>query len=128
VKTGPTANVASAGAEIKGVKGITLTEMGYDIRTGSHCGAGAPRFNIVTTDGVTHFTGCASPPPATTGASPGWQRLRWTAAQSFPPVTTPVKSIAIVFDEGQDTPFNSGDAILDNIDINGQLVGRGPAK
>src|SRR3989442_8762253 len=38
VKTGETANDAAAGARIKGVKGITLTELGYDIRTGSHCG------------------------------------------------------------------------------------------
>lgn len=38
-----------------------------------------------------------------------------------------VKSIAIVFDEGQDTggPDNFGLAVLDNIDVNGQLVGRG---
>jgi len=64
-------------------------------------------------------------------ASPGWQRLRWGAvelAAAFPPITAAdvVKSIAIVFDEGQDTPFNSGLAFLDNIDVNGQLVGRGP--
>src|SRR5947207_476159 len=32
VKTGPTANNAAAGAELKGVKGMTLTELGYDIR------------------------------------------------------------------------------------------------
>src|SRR2546423_2209212 len=59
VKTGPTANNAAAGAELKGVKGMTLTELGYDIRKpgaavdlrGSHCGAGAPRFNVTTSDG-----------------------------------------------------------------------------
>src|SRR5438309_8034833 len=55
-KTGPTANFASAGADITGVKGITLTELGYDIRKpgaltraddrGSHCGAGGARFNV----------------------------------------------------------------------------------
>src|SRR2546428_13515964 len=53
-KTGPTANFASAGADITGVKGITLTELGYDIRKpgadtragarGSHLGAGGPPF------------------------------------------------------------------------------------
>ena len=63
IKTGPTTNFAAGGAEIKGVTGITLSELGYDIRTGSHCGAGAPRFNVVTTDGVTHFVGCNSPTP-----------------------------------------------------------------
>ena len=55
-KTGPTANIAAAGAELKGVRGIVITSIGYDIRKfggfasplGSHCGAGSPRFNVVT--------------------------------------------------------------------------------
>jgi hypothetical protein len=136
VKTGPTPNFASAGAEVKDVKGITLTELGYDIRSGSHCGAGAPRFNVVTTDGVLHFLGCNSPPAIVAGASGGWRRLRWDPALAFPPIlpTDVVKSISIVFDEGQDTPSagppgpetGNGLAVLDNIDINGMLIGRGP--
>jgi hypothetical protein len=39
-----------------------------------------------------------------------------------------VKSIQIVFDEGQDPsggPDESGLAVLDNIDVNGVLVGHG---
>jgi hypothetical protein len=41
--------------------------------------------------------------------------------------TLEVQSLSIVFDEGQDTaPDNSGAAVLDNIDVNGVLVGRGP--
>src|SRR5205085_11143075 len=37
VKTGPTNNFASAVAELRNVKGITLTELGYDIRkAGNH--------------------------------------------------------------------------------------------
>jgi hypothetical protein len=142
VKTGPTANFAAAGATLQGVKGISLTELGYDIRKpatfadlrGSHCGAGAPRFNVTTNDNVTHFVGCASPPPLQTGTGTGWIRLRWTAADllvAFPPITPAdvVKSISIIFDEGQDTPGDQfGAAILDNIDVNGTLVGRGPEK
>jgi hypothetical protein len=135
VKTGPTGNFAAAVAELKKVKGITLTELGYDIRKsgsgasplGSHCGAGAPRFNVVTQDGVTHFIGCNSPPaifvPTT---STGWIRLRWTPAMAFPPIVGPVERIQIVFDEGQDAgPDFFGAAILDNIDVNGMLVGHG---
>jgi len=134
VKTGPTGNFAAAIAELKGVKGITLTELGYDVRTNSHCGAGAPRFNVVTDDGVTHFVGCSSPPPLVKSASQGWKRLRWTPAQAFPPIAGTVRSIFIVFDEGQDTdsalgPDNgAGLAVIDNIDVNGQLVGRGADK
>src|SRR5438270_7096640 len=59
VKTGPTDNFVSAGAKLEGVKGTVLTELGYDIRKpgadhtdprGSHCGAGAPRFDIFVGD------------------------------------------------------------------------------
>jgi hypothetical protein len=139
VKTGPTTNFASAGAELKGVRGITLTELGYDIRkgptalgpNGSHRGAGAPRFNVVTTDGVNHFLGCNSPPGVVMASSAGWTRLRWVAVagiiDAFPPIASPVQSITIIFDEGQDTgPDFIGLAVLDNIDVNGTLVGRGP--
>ena len=117
--------------------------MGYDIRKpapdpdprGSHCGAGAPRFNITTTAGF-YFLGCTSPPATTQTAGIGWVRLRWTGTPgpmaylngtSLTAVTGTVKSIEIVFDEGQDTgPDNFGAAVLDNIDINGTLVGQGP--
>jgi hypothetical protein len=133
-KTGPTANVASSGAVLKGVEGEPVSELGYDIRKGgapgspigSHCGAGAPRFNVVTDFG-THFVGCASPPGVVMASSSGWTRLRWTPAQAFPPIppTAPVRSMAIVFDEGQDTgPDFFGLAVLDNIDVNGVLIGK----
>jgi hypothetical protein len=139
VKTGPSANFASAVAELINVKGISLTELGYDIRKfgvttdpmGSHCGAGAPRFDVVTSDGVVHFIGCNSPPPVQTPSGQGWIRLRWTAAQlaaAFPPLapTDVVQRIVIVFDEGQEVgPDFFGGAILDNIDVNTQIVGRG---
>src|ERR1700730_8504945 len=140
VKSGLTTQNASAGVSLTGVKGITLTELGYDIRkrtsvidsNGSHCGAGAPRFNVTTTDGLIHFIGCNSPPASTQTVGMDWIRLRWTptsgSLNAFPtPVSSPVASISIVFDEGQDTgPDNFGLAVLDNIDVNGQLVGTGP--
>ena len=145
VKTGPTANFASAVADIKGVKG-PITELGYDVRKpisavtpmGSHCGAGAPRFDITTTT-ASYFIGCNSPPAVQTATGNGWIRLRWggavpllgfnTSTGLLVPVTGDVKSIQIVFDEGQDTgPDFFGLAVLDNIDINGTLVGDGDNK
>src|SRR4051812_38461975 len=77
-KTGPTTNAAAAGAEIKGLpKNTVLTELGWDIRKpggngdarGSHCGAGAPRWNVIARDPSTNqenffFIGCNSPTPA----------------------------------------------------------------
>lgn len=145
-KTGPTPNDASGTAVLVGVKGTVLTELGYDLRKpgvdisdprGSHCGAGAPRFNITLQDGEFFFLGCSSPPPTTQGAGVGFIRLRWggggaplqaylngNALQTIPAIA--VKSISIVFDEGQDTaPDNFGLAVLDNIDVNGTLVGHG---
>jgi hypothetical protein len=143
-KTGPTANDAAADAQLAGVKGMTLTELGYDLRKsasavdprGSHCGAGAPRFNVVTGDGTLYFIGCNSPVATSTGVGAGWLRLRWGGtvplmAYSQAGVLTDitgktVMTIDLVFDEGQDTaPDNFGLAVLDNIDVNGTLVGAG---
>ena len=128
VKTGPTNNFASAVAELINVKGIMVTELGYDIRKqgpsgsplGSHCGAGAPRFNVITSAEFI-FVGCNSPVATTQNAGNGWLRLRWNVV-----TTAPVQRIVIVFDEGQDAgPDFFGAAILDNIAVNGVMVGRG---
>jgi hypothetical protein len=145
-KTGPTANNASAFAVLQGVQGTALTELGYDLRKpggvatdsrGSHCGAGAPRFNVTTQDGTTYFIGCNSPSAIVTNAGVGWMRLRWGGGGTLSGFSQStgalvnisgmtVRSISIVFDEGQDTgPDNFGLAVLDNIDVNGTLVGRG---
>ena len=124
-KTGPTANFASAVADLKRVP-RTVTELGFDIRKqggtasplGSHCGAGAPRFNVTTSTG-TFFVGCNSPPPTTQVPSlTGWTRVTYTVA------FTNVERISIVFDEGQDTgPDFFGLTVLDNINVNGERVG-----
>src|SRR2546421_6086812 len=97
-KTGPTNNNASATATLQDVKGTKLTELGYDIRKpgsdvndprGSHCGAGAPRFDIVAQNGDRYFLGCNSPAPTSDtpeGANNEWQRLRW----GDPSTSTPI--------------------------------------
>jgi hypothetical protein len=126
---------------------MTLSELGYDIRKsggsggsslGSHCGAGAPRFDIETKKAF-YFLGCNSPPGIVTSSSTGWIRLRWGGstgtlmafnAETFvlENVIGEVKRITIVFDEGTDAsggPDMFGLAVLDNIDVNGTLVGRG---
>jgi hypothetical protein len=134
-KTGPSSTNASAGATILGVTGIALTELGYDLRKpetvtddrGSHCGVASPRFKVVTQDNRTHVIGCLSSPIVT--AAGDWIRLRWGPSVASPPITLPVKSIQIVLEEGQDVgPDNFGLAVLDNIDINGTLIGRSPTR
>jgi len=151
-KTGPSSNNAAAVANLKGVNGTAVKTLGYDIRKpgadvndprGSHCGAGAPRFDIVGQNNHTYFIGCTSPAATSDtpeGASSEWQRLRWgdgTTLNAFDASNgfaftnisgMKVKQIEIVFDEGQDTaPDNFGLAVLDNVDVNNVLVGRGPA-
>lgn len=140
-KNGTTPDCSASGARITGVKGLTVTEtfaLGYDYRNGGHCGAGAPRFNVVVKPPVGpdtfHFVGgCAND----NEASPAPQDpLQWTrvrnetsdAGESFPviPVGSKIKSINIIFDEGTDTANNDtegvGLAVLDNIFINGAVI------
>jgi len=125
-KTSPIATNAAAVAEVEGVQGITLSELGFDVRNDSLCTAGSPRFNVTTDVGVYYFFGCYygihTPIPGT-----NFTRVRFTNADAFPatPTTPPfpgfgsltVQSIELVFDE-------TGFAVLDNIDINGTLIGR----
>lgn len=129
-KTGPTTNFAESYAEIKDPPS-TVTQLGFDIRKpagqfdprGSHCGGGAPRFTIVFKNGSGVFgPGCNSA-TATTTTGTGWTRLRFAVSY------TDVKAIYVEFDEGQDAsggPDQFGLAVLDNIDVNGTLVGDGP--
>lgn len=130
VKRGPTDNFAAAGVEIKGARGEIVTEVGYDIwkpdslgePAGSHCSNGAPRFDITPFGGgAATSIGCSSPAPVVLASGDGWLRLRWIIP------AMKVESLSIVFDEGQDGDSdNFGLAVLDNIDVNGTLVGAGP--
>src|SRR6478609_1462351 len=112
-KNGATETNAAAGAEIPGVDGITLTELGFDYRNDGYCGAGAPRFNVFTDDGaLNHFFGCSY--GVHTNLGNGWTRVRYTAADGLPPVSSSVSSIEIVLDE-------EGAVYIDNIDVNGAI-------
>lgn len=53
-----TADDMASGATVAGL--TTLTAASFDLGPNSYCGAGAPRLNVVTTDGDTHFFGCAA--------------------------------------------------------------------
>src|SRR5439155_5631541 len=114
-----------------------LTELGFDVSNVSHCGAGAPRFNVYTTTGVYYFYGCAYGTHTPAPQDPAnCTRIRFAAAEGFPSdcvsvITSfnqiTVTGIDIVFDEGTDQ--GNGYAVLDNIDVNGTLVGKpGAAK
>jgi hypothetical protein len=151
-KNGPTPDCSSAGAVIVGFEpGTTLTELGFDYRNGTHCGAGAPRFNVVSTAGFTYFFGCAHGlhTPATQDPAQ-WTHVEFSAAAcavdpscvtpasaDAPPIvfgTTTIRSLSIVYDEGTEVtgtedPNGVGLVVMDNISINDQVIrsGRGIA-
>jgi hypothetical protein len=136
-KNGPTANCSSAGATITGVEGMPVTELGFDYRFGSHCGAGSPRFNLTTTDNVLHFVGgCANGTKTPSPQDPTeWARIRFTLPTQFVPPVAPgakIKSLSILVDEGTDSTsiedvFGIGLSVVDNIDVNGALITKGPS-
>jgi len=136
-KNGPTADCSSAGARITGVEQTTVSAtfaLGFDYRNGTHCGAGAPRFNVTTEDGTTHFLGCAAGTKSPAPQDPlQWTRVRFTIAQALPPLLPGdrIRSLEIIFDEGTDAPglddpAGVGLAVLDNIFVDGDLITRGP--
>jgi hypothetical protein len=132
-KTGATTNCAAAGAEVdtslEGGPITALTELGFDYKDGGHCGAGAPRFNVVV-DGNTYFLGCSGG-TQTPAPTEGWTRVTFDLAAMTTagiPATGTIDRIAIIFDEGSDTVFEdttitAGTVYLDNINVNGERVG-----
>jgi hypothetical protein len=133
-KQGPTATVASAGASISRIRNLTLGELGFDYEVGGHCGAGAPRYNVTLTTGATFFFGCIHGDVAgtmTDAQGDVWNRVRFTDADAFPQDgvsvwpgfgVAQVESIGVVFDEGTDVGV--GFVRLDNLDVNGKLMGK----
>ena len=143
-KNGPTSDCSSAGARIKGFpSGRSLNQLGFDIRNGTHCGAGAPQFNIVSTAGHTYFAGCAAGAQDPAPQDPvEWTRVTITGAPGqvvpagaapafvFGPNGTQVRRISIIFDEGTNAPSTQdpngvGLAVIDNIKINGRVIRTG---
>ena len=82
------------------------------------------------TDGFHYMGACNNAIVSADTPQPGWMRVRidpYNGAQAFPPlaVGATILSIEIVFDEGVDQgPDYSGFVILDNIDVNGTLIGK----
>lgn len=123
---------ATAGVQVVSMESLTkLTELGFDVRQGGHCTASSPHFVVVTSDDVTHFfTGCATGTIQTAPAA-GWIRVRFdpaNPAQASPPIAPgqQIKSIAVVLDEGPEASPNPGGGlvVLDNIDVNGVIIGK----
>jgi hypothetical protein len=115
-----TSEIAAAGAQLNGVKGISTTDLrlGFTVEEG-HCGAGAPRFNVrLASGGLPIFLGCAHASDVNgvrtfeAGVSYGGQIV---------PEGEVIESISILFDEGTDQ--GDGFVRLDDIFVNADTVG-----
>jgi hypothetical protein len=115
-----TPTVASAGATITGLGGQTFTSGSFTLANASQCQGGSPRFNVVTTNGMTpttFFLGCNNVTP-TTNAN-GTVTYTFTAAtiaaaNQVPFPTGTITSVDVLIDV-------QGTADLSNITVNGQL-------
>lgn len=116
------------GAVVSGVNGITLTELGFDIRNDGRFSDTSPRIVVKGQDGLTYpfVLGLATliPEPI---SSADWTQVRFPYMPPPAPAETPlsivVDSITIYFD---DVP-GEGEldfVYLDNIDVNGALMGK----
>src|SRR3954452_23077660 len=116
-KMAPTTTNAAGVAVVKGIEGQTLTGLSWEHRNDGHCGAGAPRWNVTTTNmGMqqTFFFGCAAMTHSP-GSEPGWTKDT-VPASALAMLPGTVTSLAIVFDEGTDQ--GQGFVYLDNITVN----------
>src|SRR5947209_6954913 len=124
-----TATFAAGIAVFQGIEGTptsALTGLEFWIPTNdfSHCGAGAPRYNVrvKTTAGPsqTFFFGCAAMVPGATMTAPSGKiyQQRTVASPALSVLQTTAGTITgleIVFDEGDDA--GTGFAYLDNITV-----------
>ena len=115
-----TPTVASAGATITGLGGQTFTSGSFTLANASQCQGGSPRFNVVTTNGMTtttFFLGCNNVTP-TTNAN-GTVTYTFTAAtiaaagNQVPFPTGTITSVDVLIDV-------QGTADLSAITANGQ--------
>jgi len=126
-KSGSAAADALAGTTIQNVTGMFLTKLGFDMREGIQCSAGALQFVVVTTTGKHTVGGCSSPKAVQSSAPMGWTHLQFDPASATPPIssTDQVQSISIMLGKGSTSTGSI--AVIDNIEINGVLVGKGTA-
>jgi hypothetical protein len=127
-KAGPTSTNAYAFAQIRWLKNRDvsgLTELGFDYRNGDHCTAVSPRF-VIQVDGVDYSLGCSAGSISAAPDDPlNWTRVRFGLAElaaAGVPLTGLITEGSIVFDEGTDA--GTGLIFMDNVDINGSLIGK----
>ncbi|MDB5160748.1 MAG: hypothetical protein JWO96_128 [Candidatus Saccharibacteria bacterium] len=131
-KSAPTSTNCAAGADVTGFEGLALHQLSFDVKLVggesdlAHCTTGAPRFDVMTTEGLYYF-GCASGTPSPAG--PGWVHLEFgettpycdgANAEQTNCFNGAVQWISVIMDE-------QGTVQLRNISVNGQIQVPAPA-
>ena len=122
--------------DISGYPGEAFNSADYSTVAGSthgYCGAGAPRFNVVSSGAGLCYLGCQAG-DKTQDPNTGW----WTV-QFVPPYTQyagcsgivgTISDVEIVFDEGTNLGVGGtvgsspGDVVIDNVRINKTFIGK----
>lgn len=129
-KFGGTSVNAAAQVEFKGVKGQTVTKVGFDIRTDTDCSSGSPRFNVflASDPNTPHFFGCDSGDPSagmtTTNTFTDNNGVEWETKEANLDTAgiegQELSALEIVADE-------HGSSIIDNIVVNDTTISK-PSK
>jgi hypothetical protein len=122
---------ASADATVKNVKGVTLTSLGMDHMVGSYCTNGSPRWDVETSNGGVYGVGCASGTHSTAGMPKGWERITFSNAdfQNLSgPAFTGFGTAGAKLDFLQLLQDEAGVTVVDNLNINGTVIGAKNAK
>lgn len=128
------ASYADIVSSLEGKLVSNLTELNFDYKTGEHCGAGAPRFNLQLDQAGNQnaFLGCSS--GTQTDLGNGWTHVVFSQTQIQNAIavaggtpTSTLYDLYIIFDEGTDTPGETigtpGTIHIDNVSVNTAVVG-----
>jgi hypothetical protein len=114
-----TSECAAAQAEVKHVAGEEITALGFTVRADAYCGAGAPRFNLVTEEhgDTPYFFGCNSG-MQTTDSFTDANGVEWLVKEADLGAASgqTITGIEIIQDE-------QGRTVLDDITINDTVIG-----
>ena len=109
-KTGPTSEVAAAGADFKGVEGELLTSLSFEFKDDAYHGAGAPRFSVRFAGESGYRFYSSTNGTLSVGSAEGWTKVTFTDFG-----TTAVEDLFLIQDE-------TGTAVVRSIEVNGGTV------
>jgi hypothetical protein len=114
-KNDPSVDNSGSQAVITGADGVTLTELGFDVRKDGVCGA-TPYFRVTTPQGVVHEFQCSSGTVFDIPGANDWKRVRFSAAAGLD-----AGDLRVVFTLPAGV---AGFTYLDNLDVNETLIGK----